>query len=124
MTLANTANDILHTIQASFLDWLDSTVRAIRNDYTRPFGGIQLIFAGDFHQLHGFVKEGGASLKHEPPATPPCLSACHTPSGCIGAKCEENKANRRMPCIIKELQGLGTQFTCFTSTHVQNLTDV
>ena len=42
-------------IQASFLDWLDSTVRDIRDNETFPFGGIQLIFAGDFCQLHGMT---------------------------------------------------------------------
>jgi hypothetical protein len=105
--------DEVSMIQASFLDWLDCTVRAIRGDDSRPFGGIQLIVAGDFHQLHGFVKEGGASLSCQPPTTPPCQRACQTAAGCIGSKCEEHKANQRIPVNIKELQGLAFQSVCW-----------
>jgi len=105
--------DEVSMIQASFLDWLDCTVRAIRGNDTRPFGGIQLVVAGDFHQLHGFVKEGGASLSCQPPSTPPCQRACQTAGGCIGAQCQENKANRRIPVNIKELQGLAFQSVCW-----------
>jgi ATP-dependent DNA helicase PIF1 len=47
-------------LAADFLDWLDVNVRTIRHRPLEPFGGIQLIFVGDFAQL-GPVP-GGMSL--------------------------------------------------------------
>ena len=104
--------DEISMIQASFLDWLDCTVRTIRSD-SRPFGGVQLIFAGDFCQLHGFVKETGASLSHEPPTAPLCMRSCRDAGKCLGRACRENKASRRIPVNIKELQGLAFQSVCW-----------
>jgi hypothetical protein len=40
-----------HALQAEFLDWLDLHVRDIRKCPDIAFGGIQLIFAGDFLQV-------------------------------------------------------------------------
>jgi hypothetical protein len=38
-------------IEASVLDWLDTKVREIRGKTDSPFGGIQVIFVGDFCQV-------------------------------------------------------------------------
>jgi hypothetical protein len=38
-------------LTADFLDWLDIHIRRIRRSPLAPFGGIQLIFVGDFAQL-------------------------------------------------------------------------
>ena len=43
--------DEVGMLTADFLDWLDVTTRQIRNNMLEPFGGIQLIFVGDFAQL-------------------------------------------------------------------------
>ena len=105
--------DEVSMVQAPFLDWLDCTVRSIRDNDEKPFGGVQLIFCGDFHQLHGFTKQGGASVGHEPPGTPPCRPSCRNEPGGCAAKCEEYKAACRIPIDIKELQGLAFQTACW-----------
>jgi PIF1-like helicase len=56
-------------LSADFVDWLDVTVRSIRNRLQEPFGGIQLIFVGDFCQL-GPVP-GNLSLQQHPASQPP-----------------------------------------------------
>lgn len=110
--------DEVSMIEASFLDWLDATVRCIRGDESRPFGGIQLIFCGDFHQLHGFTTQSGASIEHEPPLTPPCRWSCATaPGGGCSAKCEEYKADCRLPVSFKELQGLVSYLSAHAHEH-------
>jgi hypothetical protein len=38
----------LPSLQAEFIDWLDLNVRRIREEPDRPFGGVQLVFAGGF----------------------------------------------------------------------------
>jgi len=43
--------DEISMVQAEFLDLLDQTVREIRGDVSNAFGGIQLVFCGDFFQL-------------------------------------------------------------------------
>jgi len=43
--------DEIGMVAANYLDWLDSVVRSIRKNPNAPFGGIQLIFCGDFAQL-------------------------------------------------------------------------
>lgn len=43
--------DEIGMLQADFLDWLDVFVRKARRRPLEPFGGIQLIFVGDFAQL-------------------------------------------------------------------------
>eukprot|EP00980_Cylindrotheca_fusiformis_P015621 scaffold4481_cov121-Cylindrotheca_fusiformis.AAC.17 len=53
--------DEVGMLTADFLDWLDVHVRRIRNAPLEVFGGIQLIFVGDFCQL-GPIK-GSVSLK-------------------------------------------------------------
>ena len=50
---------MLGQVKADFLEWMDHYVRAIRVRFSgrgrpglqRPFGGIQLVFIGDFAQL-------------------------------------------------------------------------
>ena len=39
--------------QAALLDWVDMQVRLLRGRPGHAFGGIQLVFAGDFFQLGG-----------------------------------------------------------------------
>lgn len=39
---------VLPFLQAEFIDWLDVNVRRIREEPDRPFGGVQLVFAGGF----------------------------------------------------------------------------
>lgn len=48
--------DEISLLEPSYLDWLDSTVRAIRGTPFRAFGGIQLIWSGDFLQLPAICK--------------------------------------------------------------------
>ena len=43
--------DEVGMVKADFLDWLDQEVRRIRGCLDKSFGGIQLIFVGDFAQL-------------------------------------------------------------------------
>lgn len=38
-------------LSADFLDWLDVYVRKARKNPLEAFGGIQLVFVGDFAQL-------------------------------------------------------------------------
>jgi ATP-dependent DNA helicase PIF1 len=57
--------DEISMIEPAYLDWLDATVRSIRKTPTKSFGGIQLIFCGDFGQLPGICK--GVSLTSECP---------------------------------------------------------
>jgi ATP-dependent DNA helicase PIF1 len=57
--------DEISMIEPAYLDWLDAMVRAIRKEPTKAFGGIQLIFCGDFGQLPGICK--GVSLASKCP---------------------------------------------------------
>jgi len=58
--------DEVSMLQPSYIDWLDQTIRHIRNRPTEAFGGIQLILCGDFGQLPGI--NSGVSLQRECPA--------------------------------------------------------
>jgi len=42
--------DEVSVLQAKFLDYLDATARAVRDEPHAPFGGLQLIFSGDLLQ--------------------------------------------------------------------------
>ena len=57
--------DEISMVEPAYLDWLDVTVRSIRKTPNKAFGGIQLIFCGDFGQLPGICK--GVSLARECP---------------------------------------------------------
>ena len=49
--------DEISMLHASFIDMLDNVARHIRRN-DKPFGGMQLIFTGDFFQLPPIVKQG------------------------------------------------------------------
>jgi len=53
-------------LQPSYIDWLDQTIRRIRNRLNEAFGGIQVIMCGDFGQLPGI--SSGVSLQRESPS--------------------------------------------------------
>ena len=57
--------DEISMLEPAYLDWLDATVRSIRSAPTKAFGGIQLIFCGDFGQLPGICR--GVSLTSKCP---------------------------------------------------------
>ena len=59
--------DEVSMVESSYLDWLDETVRVIRRSPTQAFGGIQLIFSGDFCQIPSISK--GVSLMSRCPVT-------------------------------------------------------
>lgn len=48
--------DEISMVRADLLDAIDAVLRRYR-DYTRPFGGIQLLMIGDLHQLSPVVKD-------------------------------------------------------------------
>ena len=58
-------NITIHLL-AEYLEWLDSTIRKIREVPSLAFGGIQLIVSGDFLQLPP-VPEKYATLVEPPP---------------------------------------------------------
>ena len=60
--------DEVGMLEAEVLDWIDVTVREIRGRRNEAFGGIQLIFVGDFAQL-GPIK-GHDELKKLTPESP------------------------------------------------------
>ncbi len=60
--------DEVGMLEAEVLDWIDVTVREIRGRRNEAFGGIQLIFVGDFAQLGPI--EGHDELKKLTPASP------------------------------------------------------
>ena len=47
--------DEISMVRADTLDSIDETLRRIK-DYTKPFGGVQLLMIGDLHQLSPVVK--------------------------------------------------------------------
>ena len=59
--------DEISMVEPAYMDWLDATVRRMRNQEKKAFGGIQLIFCGDFGQLPGICK--GVSLTSKCPIT-------------------------------------------------------
>lgn len=48
--------DEISMVRADLLDAVDFTLRSIRRN-SRPFGGLQVLFIGDLHQLSPVVKE-------------------------------------------------------------------
>ena len=56
--------DEIGMLEADFLDWLDVYVRKARRRPLDVFGGIQLIFVGDFAQL-GPIAGRGHSLQRK-----------------------------------------------------------
>jgi ATP-dependent DNA helicase PIF1 len=84
--------DEISMLEPAYLDWLDATVRAIRETPAKAFGGIQLIFCGDFGQLPGICK--GVSL----------ASTCP-----IKFKFSES----RIPVHVDQFQGYAFQTVCW-----------
>ncbi len=84
--------DEVSMLEPSYLDWLDATVRSIRGVPFKSFGGIQLIFCGDFGQLAGICK--GASL----------ASACPI---------QADPKPERIPVSVDEFQSYVFQTACW-----------
>ncbi len=57
--------DEVSLIEPAYLDWLDAMIRELRRAPSKAFGGVQLIFSGDFLQLPGICK--GVSLASKCP---------------------------------------------------------
>jgi tRNA uridine 5-carbamoylmethylation protein Kti12 len=56
--------DEISMVRADLLDGIDDVLRRYR-DYTKPFGGVQLLMIGDLHQLPPVVKEEEWGLLRE-----------------------------------------------------------
>jgi ATP-dependent DNA helicase PIF1 len=84
--------DEVSMLEPAYLDWLDATVRSIRGEQAKAFGGIQLIFCGDFGQLPGICK--GVSL---------------------GSKCpiKFKFSEKHIPVHVNEFQAYAFQTICW-----------
>ena len=49
--------DEVSMLRADILDAMDGILRHVRKDYSRPFGGVQVLYIGDLYQLPPVVKE-------------------------------------------------------------------
>ena len=49
--------DEISMVRCDVLDAIDAVLRHVRGQYTRPFGGVQLLFIGDMYQLPPVVKD-------------------------------------------------------------------
>ncbi len=54
--------DEVSMLRADLLDAIDTTLRYVRRKRNLPFGGVQILFIGDLHQLPPVVKEGEWSM--------------------------------------------------------------
>lgn len=61
--------DEISMVRADMLDAVDSELRRIRRD-SRPFGGLQVLFIGDLHQLSPVVKDEEWAMLSQYYATP------------------------------------------------------
>ena len=57
--------DEVSMLEATFIDNLDELLRAVRGSASTPFGGMQVVFVGDFFQLPPVVREGKARFAFE-----------------------------------------------------------
>src|SRR5690554_3730468 len=48
--------DEVSMVRADVLDAIDTVLRSVRRRYSEPFGGVQMIFIGDMHQLSPVAK--------------------------------------------------------------------
>lgn len=49
--------DEISMVRCDVLDAIDTILRSVRNQYTRPFGGVQLLLIGDMYQLSPVTKD-------------------------------------------------------------------
>ena len=49
--------DEISMVRCDVLDAIDTILRHVRNQYSKPFGGLQVLLIGDLHQLPPVVKE-------------------------------------------------------------------
>ncbi len=49
--------DEVSMLRADLLDAIDYRLRSVKGDYSRPFGGVQLLMIGDLYQLPPIVKD-------------------------------------------------------------------
>lgn len=56
--------DEISMVRADLLDAIDVVLRYVRNNYTQPFGGVQLLYIGDMYQLPPVVKQDEWHLLH------------------------------------------------------------
>ncbi|CAN5823436.1 helix-turn-helix domain-containing protein [soil metagenome] len=54
--------DEISMVRCDILDAIDTILRSVRNQYTRPFGGVQLLLIGDMYQLSPVTKDEEWSL--------------------------------------------------------------
>ena len=58
--------DEVGMLSAEFLEWMDITVRQMRGALRQAFGGVQLVFCGDFAQLPPVNSAGGSDMRGLP----------------------------------------------------------
>ena len=109
--------DEVSMLDAAFLDWLDVTVRGFRGKRhsEKAFGGIQLIFTGDFHQLPA-VKGKSLPSSHQRPSQD--LSQ--------GRPGQATAGHKVLPVALRDLTACIFQSACFKEAnfHVVELTKV
>jgi len=54
--------DEVSMLRADLLDAIDYRMRSVRNNFSRSFGGVQVLFIGDLYQLPPVVKQDEAQL--------------------------------------------------------------
>lgn len=57
--------DEVSMLRADLLDAIDARLKAARGNYTRPFGGVQLLLIGDLYQLPPVVKASEAGFMQQ-----------------------------------------------------------
>lgn len=56
--------DEISMVRADLLDAIDLVLRYVRHNYSKPFGGVQLLYIGDMYQLPPVVKQDEWHLLH------------------------------------------------------------
>jgi hypothetical protein len=62
--------DEISMVRCDLLDSIDVVLRSFRSRYSEPFGGVQLLFIGDMHQLPPVAKEDQWSILSQAYETP------------------------------------------------------
>ncbi|MFZ4121351.1 MAG: ATP-dependent DNA helicase [Caulobacterales bacterium] len=68
--------DEVSMLRADVLDAMDSHLRAAKRS-SRPFGGVQMLLVGDFHQLPPVVRQGEAQMLEEAGYPSPFAFSAH-----------------------------------------------